>query len=652
MRLKGIAATAAVGALTSSLFASDAKAGDPPFDPAIDVQLFDYSIGPKSFFTVADADVSQQKALAMDFLITFLTNPLTVYNVAPGENMITGTRTQVVKSMLAGQLSGAYGLSEKLQLGAMLPMIFNLTGDGLDPATAMRAASELRVAGLGDLALELKYRLQRTNTYSLAAMGGLTVPSSFGSGGSKFIGDDLPTLRAKFAAQFNRGVFTAGVNIGAIFRKPRTIYASEVGQQLTWGAGAAVRVTPRFQIVGEAFGRTGLAKFDLDRSPTEASGGIRVLATNSWAVVAGGGAGLVKGIGSPDVRAFLSLGYAPDIRDTDGDGIANGRDNCIEVAEDRDGFEDRDGCPDPDNDGDRRDDTVDKCPDAAEDLDGFDDEDGCPELDNDGDNIADLEDKCSMDKEDGKAPNPTDGCPFDKRDSDGDGLSDNVDACPTATEDTDGFEDDDGCPEADNDNDGVLDATDACALCAEDKDGYQDTDGCPDFDDDHDGVADTNDKCPKEPETVNGITDGDGCPDSGGLNMVRIDGDRLVVDKAPPFDAKGLTRGGDMIVEQMALVMKANPDVTQWLIAFGGGSNAAKEAQWLKAKLVSFGLAESSLEVVGVTGPSRIGGVIKERAEADAPKTCPASMEVKPKTKAAAVPAIPITPSTPATKAK
>ncbi len=65
--------------------------------------------------------------------------------------------------------------------------------------------------------------------------------------------------------------------------------------------------------------------------------------------------------------------------DADGDGIINDRDECIEEAEDFDGFQDDDGCPDPDNDGDNILDADDICPLDAEDFDGFQDDDGCPD---------------------------------------------------------------------------------------------------------------------------------------------------------------------------------------------------------------------------------------------------------------------------------
>jgi outer membrane protein OmpA-like peptidoglycan-associated protein len=65
--------------------------------------------------------------------------------------------------------------------------------------------------------------------------------------------------------------------------------------------------------------------------------------------------------------------------DRDGDGIVDSKDQCPDQPEDRDGFEDEDGCPDPDNDKDKIPDAVDKCPNEPETYNGFEDEDGCPD---------------------------------------------------------------------------------------------------------------------------------------------------------------------------------------------------------------------------------------------------------------------------------
>jgi hypothetical protein len=147
------------------------------------------------------------------------------------------------------------------------------------------------------------------------------------------------------------------------------------------------------------------------------------------------------------LRVAVATNLVPLDSDRDGDTIGDLSDACPTRPEDRDGFADRDGCPDPDNDDDGVPDIVDVCPDAAEDLDGYQDRDGCPELDNDGD-----------------------------------GIEDGVDGCPSVGEDFDGYADEDGCPDYDNDGDGLADDVDACPDEAEDPDGHEDEDGCPDPD--------------------------------------------------------------------------------------------------------------------------------------------------------------------------
>ena len=101
----------------------------------------------------------------------------------------------------------------------------------------------------------------------------------------------------------------------------------------------------------------------------------------------------------------------PVDEDPDKDGILGAADKCPNDPEDKDGFEDDDGCPDLDNDGDGIADEADKCPNEAEDKDGFEDDDGCPDLDNDGDGIPDAADKCANEPETKNGFEDDDGCP-------------------------------------------------------------------------------------------------------------------------------------------------------------------------------------------------------------------------------------------------
>jgi OOP family OmpA-OmpF porin len=182
-----------------------------------------------------------------------------------------------------------------------------------------------------------------------------------------------------------------------------------------------------------------------------------------------------------------------------------------------------------DRDGDGIFDVDDQCPDDPEDKDGFEDQDGCPDLDNDKDGVPDVEDGCPNDP----GPPENKGCPV--QDRDGDGIKDDIDKCPDVPEDKDGFQDEDGCPDPDNDGDGILDADDKCPNEPEDKDGFQDEDGCPDPDNDGDGIQDFEDKCPNEPGPPDS-PQGKGCPRK--FTLIKIDREkkRIEIKQQVHFD--------------------------------------------------------------------------------------------------------------------
>src|SRR6185436_15028709 len=101
--------------------------------------------------------------------------------------------------------------------------------------------------------------------------------------------------------------------------------------------------------------------------------------SSHWDLYLGASTGISDGVGAPDFRVVLGLRYTSvGFSDRDADGILDGHDRCPERAEDKDDYEDEDGCPEGDNDGDGISDADDECPDAAEDKGGG-DGDGCPE---------------------------------------------------------------------------------------------------------------------------------------------------------------------------------------------------------------------------------------------------------------------------------
>lgn len=113
---------------------------------------------------------------------------------------------------------------------------------------------------------------------------------------------------------------------------------------------------------------------------------------------------------------LIGCGAAPraEVRgadDRDLDTIRDVEDRCPEDPEDRDVFEDDDGCPEPDNDRDAVLDVDDLCPIDPEDRDDFEDENGCPDPDDDRDVIVDACDRCPREPETYNGFADDDGCP-------------------------------------------------------------------------------------------------------------------------------------------------------------------------------------------------------------------------------------------------
>ena len=429
---------------------------------------------------------------------------------------------KVIKYQLNLDLMLAIGFFNRLELGVALPVTLTQASDDLgmldrDPGTTL-------AGGLGDIRIQPKLRVMTRGPATLA----LALPFSVPSGKREnFLGDEGVTFAPRAIVSFDTTYFDIAFNVGYRLRKDQTRDVSDkqqlsVDDQVFGSVGFRIALwKDHLDLLGDSFVSASIFQQDSEEVPVEALGGLRYYFPYGIIANAGAGAGITNGIGAPTYRVYWGVAYqytktkeprAPTADpDPDHDGILGDNDKCPHDPEDKDGFEDADGCPDRDNDKDGILDDKDKCPNDPEDKDEFEDADGCPDKDNDKDGIPDDKDKCPNDPEDVDGFEDLDGCP--DKDNDKDGILDDKDRCPNDAEDRDSFEDEDGCPDTDNDKDGILDDKDRCPNDPEDKDGFEDDDGCPDKDNDKDGILDDKDKCPNEPEVFNGVKDDDGCPD-------------------------------------------------------------------------------------------------------------------------------------------
>ena len=363
-------------------------------------------------------------------------------------------------------LMGTVGILPKLDLAVAVPMHVLTEGGPVSDEAAddlVGVALTDKETRLGDLRLTPRLGLVKPKDdrgFGLA----LLVPLWLPTGDDDVYAGEKFRVEPRIAMQFIAPEFSLGLNLGYQFRARTVLLGSEFDDVATWGLGADLRLIDALRLLVEISGRLNLEADDFSSkdAPTELLAALR-FTSHRFLAQLGGGPGLAGGVGEPSWRVLGAVAWLPgppEPADRDRDGVADAQDKCPGEAEDVDGFQDEDGCPESDNDSDGVPDAGDRCMADAEDADGFEDQDGCPDSDNDQDHVLDAQDACPNKAGSASTSPAANGCP----DRDTDGVPDEQDACPDAAGVSKPAEPSrDGCPEVlDRDGDGILDRDDAC----------------------------------------------------------------------------------------------------------------------------------------------------------------------------------------------
>jgi hypothetical protein len=541
----------------------------------------------------------------------------------------------VIEHQLSLDVVAGIGVGERVGVGVSLPVVLAQGGDEPPPALGMTGPPP--TTALGDLSVDGRATLLEQGElggFGLAAQGIIAIPTG---NPESFASERQTRTTLRLLGELGVLGVSLRASAGARLRGEEQPFAGGTyGHDLPWGVGFTLRPQV-FGIDKQGAYLVGLdAHGAISLTPSFASKEESPAALTLAAKRAFGDAALVLGVelpldgaqGVPLVRAFTALNYAPRTHDEDGDGIDDGDDGCPSLAEDKDGFEDSDGCPEFDNDGDGVLDSEDRCPKGLEDLDRVADEDGCLDPDDDRDGILDVSDACPREPGPTAADPKLHGCP--PRDRDKDGIPDPNDRCPTRREDRDGFDDGDGCPDLDDDRDGIRDRDDACPR----EPGIARSDpklhGCPSPDRDGDTFDDAEDRCPDASETFDGTDDQDGCPEQKPRQpLARFEpvkapkGARLLMRTTGviTFDTKGggvrLSPASEGIVRAIAALLNAHPDhVVMVAVRPAGTTPRAEQEALTKSFAVADALRalthrDDVAETIGWTALARVPGAAR-----------------------------------------
>ena len=599
--------------------------------PSIDAQTFHPSTDPRAQLVVEPTGTPGPGEWNVGAWVHYDNHPFTLRRAGTDE-----VAFRPVEHLLGADLTASLGLGKIAAIGLSLPTAIYQTGTSGMPAT-VSTTGEVPTTAIGDVGLHGKATIvsneEKLAGFGLAALGTLTLPTG---DRSSLMGAGSATATARMLLEYKYVVARVQASLGYMLRTDHHAWpdasagGTTFGDEIPWTFGVALKpgilsskldednrqsweiglhgTLPAGPVGPFGSGDPGSAR--LSAAMLGVSDRVEMGHYHDVYALVGVDFGLSTAVGVPTARVLGALGWAPRSHDKDGDEIPDDRDECPDLAEDHDGKQDQDGCPEDDADEDTIPDDKDVCPTTPGVNWNDPKHDGCPAPDTDGDGIADPTDACPFIKGDVSQDPKRNGCPrlkdWRERDRDHDKIPDRDDACPREKGDAHPDPLRNGCPNHDHDDDGIPDDKDACPSEA----GEASTDplrhGCKNPDRDHDTYADPSDTCPDAAEVFNGVKDDDGCPDDGGKPLVVIDGIepelavklasslRVIGDgtTAKPFDFDAET-----LMTLRALAREINQHPT-WTIGVGVKPGAGKAEDALAASLARADLVVKKLDAL------------------------------------------------------
>ncbi|MGZ3440031.1 MAG: hypothetical protein ACXVDD_10960 [Polyangia bacterium] len=264
-------------------------------DPGVAVERFVPALGPTALAGVEGTAVTRPGAVSWAAAIDLLHDPITLRAAFTGDLV-----SRPVRDQLVGDVALEFGVYKRLALAVGVPVVLYQDGDRLRGTGADERALQATVAG--DVRLRIKAALVEGRWLGAAVVLQVTAPAG---GQSDFAATDEATVEPRLVVDAHVGRVTLAAQAGARFQKDRALFMTRFGDELVWGAAAALSLVERSFVglaaIAEAAGAVGPSA---GTRPVEVRGAAR-LRLGPVALDAGAGAGLDGDVGAPAWRVFL-----------------------------------------------------------------------------------------------------------------------------------------------------------------------------------------------------------------------------------------------------------------------------------------------------------------------------------------------------------
>jgi hypothetical protein len=385
-RRRILAGTDAVFAILvlASILALGASVATAQTRPSIDARTWRPSSDPESSIVLEPAATPGPGLWNVGAWLSYAQSPVDLYYASTG----TVAARPVLRSVGFDLVAGL-GLGKRVSVGLDLPFFIWQEGSGVEMSIV--SGGIIPSTGVGDLGVSAKTALVLNTTrglpagFGLSAMGSLSLPTG---NRASFQGEGAVTVSAALGAEYAFVVGAIRATVGYFARtQDRTWPDASLGglvfgDAIPWSAGVVLRpgaiveqldnadrqlwelaahgALPAGPVAPFGSGAPPLSPALLALDDRVALGHVRDVF-----LLVGAELGLDQAVGVPLVRGIVAVGWAPRPHDRDGDGVPDDVDECPDLAEDRDGIQDADGCPEDDADSDGILDEKDACPLAA-----------------------------------------------------------------------------------------------------------------------------------------------------------------------------------------------------------------------------------------------------------------------------------------------
>jgi OOP family OmpA-OmpF porin len=375
MSVRRRASVLAVGAACVAASARPARAdscGPALLSTCINDDNFWPHAGPSQFLAIGSAETVARGQVGFGLVTSYLSRPIALHLSSPGPG---GSEAFAINDQVNGTFLWSYGVSDRLEVDAALPITFGQGGAGTSPITGANPQTSLQETALRDLRFGFAYALiPRARVDPRAASAGhlFAVTARFEMSAptgdqNQFGGERTAVWLPSVAGDFRKGPVFAGLEVGARLRPIAELAGARVGSQIALAAGAGYDILPR-ELLSAVLEARALPTFAEQHDTQELPTGLvstpngKSIAPAEWtlsvrsAPLRGGDFSLQLGGGgpipfssdaaitNPRFRFSLSIRYEPLARDTDRDGLLDRDDVCPREPGVKGGWG-GDGCP-------------------------------------------------------------------------------------------------------------------------------------------------------------------------------------------------------------------------------------------------------------------------------------------------------------------